>query len=95
MLNGNINKYPAVEEYLSKSMECQTAEVFETSQFSFRGKIHLKSESSLDFKASFKVIDETRLSFKFEVPGALGDTTNFLSVNYKSAEDEEIYGMGL
>ena len=49
----------------------------------------------MDFKASFKVIDETRLSFKFEVPGALGNSTNFLSVNYKSADDEEIYGMGL
>lgn len=95
MHNGNINKYPAIEEYLSQSMECHNVEVFETSEFSFQGKIHLKSESSMDFKASFKVIDETRLSFKFEVPAAFGGRTNFLSVNYKSADDEEIYGMGL
>ena len=61
------------------------------------GSILGPQEFTLPFKVTFSQLDENRIGFFADVPGAHSSAhgTNYLAMQYGSPADEEIYGMGL
>jgi len=99
MVAGNIDNFP---KRLSKSagMQCQDASVSNsTGSFNFGGQIIVDeiNGTSTDFSLSFTAKDVNRLEFSAQAKDAHSEIndTNYFSMTYHSAVDEEIYGMGL
>ncbi len=85
-------------------MECQEASLSNDSDsLSITGQIVVKDEDSTspaiktEFTIQFSAKDASRLGFKAQAKDAFSveKGTNYFSINYDSAVDEEIYGMGL
>ena len=53
------------------------------------------SQSVLEFKVVFDIVDQNRVAWSVEVPKALQRNFNFIELIFLSPNDEAIYGMGL
>ena len=93
MINGNINKYPQPERYNDEGLTDLKLSG-DSYQATLTGAV-IVEDGSLPFTFTIKENGASKVAFKLDIPQAHSEKHNFVSFNFKSDSDEEVYGMGL
>ena len=93
MTAGNVANFPQVTSTLSTTaIDCQMLEDYQLSIIYVGGMTQTVNSTNVPFIMAFDFKDNEAVSVQVDVDSAPGQ---WLSVNYASPSDEEIYGMGL
>ena len=99
MIDGNVKNFP-MKKTGSSNLTCKEVTADENS-VTITGGLLLDQEHDCplhkEFSLTFSGKDDHSLTFEASIPGAYSDAvnSNYMALNFDSALDEEIYGMGL
>lgn len=94
MTNGNITEYPQVTETFSTQATDCTMEIQESKAI-ISANLQMENGNQENLELSFEVESSKTVGFSAKLLSAAQSGQNWMSLNYKADQDEEVYGMGL